>query len=132
MSMPVTEMIVGIAGGLFLLTAFLYFLRLVQAWLLHRTLRDAISRDSALAEGLLDRIAHSNSSEEQLSGDDRNGLVLIALGLAIAGFALIVNDPEWQRHGLGAALFPLLVGTALLGRHLWLRRIRGRDVAPRP
>lgn len=124
-AMPVTEMIVGIAGGLFLLTAFLYFLRFVQAWLLHRTLRDAISRDSALAEGLLGRIAQSDSANAQLGGDDRNGLVLIALGIAIAGFALVVNEPQWLRYAIGAALFPLLVGAVLLGRHVWLRRASG-------
>jgi hypothetical protein len=124
-AMPVTQMIVGITGGLLLLTAFVYFLRLVQAWLLHRTLRDAISRDSATAEGLLDRIAQSDSAKEHLGGDDRNGLVLIALGIAIAGFALVVNDAEWLRYGIGAALFPLLVGAVLLGRHVWLRRASG-------
>jgi hypothetical protein len=127
--MPVTEMIVGISGGLFLLVAFVYLLRLVQAWLLHRTLRDAIARDSALAEGLVERIDGRDRSNQQMQGDDRNGLVLIAIGLALAGFALIVNEPEWQRYGLGGALFPGLVGLALLARHVWLRRTLERDLA---
>jgi hypothetical protein len=74
---------------------------------------------------LLDRIAQSDSAKEHLGGDDRNGLVLIALGIAIAGFALVVNDAEWLRYGIGAALFPLLVGAVLLGRHVWLRRASG-------
>ena len=129
--MPVTEMIVGISAGVLMLTAFIYFLRLVEAWLLHRTLRDAISRDSALADGLLERVVRADSTGPGLHGDDRNGLVLVAFGIAIAGFALIVNDPEWQRYGIGAALFPALVGIALLARHIWLRRTLERDVAAR-
>ena len=55
--------------------------------------------------------------------------MLIAIGVAIAGFALIVNEPEWLRYGIGASLFPALVGGALLARHIWLRRTLERDVA---
>jgi hypothetical protein len=126
--MPVTEMIIGISAGLFMLTGFIYFLRLVQAWLLHRTLRDAIQRDSALAGGLIERLDGS-SRGQALGGDDRNGLVLIAIGVAIAGFAMIVNEPEWLRYGIGASLFPILVGGALLARHIWLRRVLERGIA---
>jgi hypothetical protein len=129
--MPVTEMIAGIAAGVFLLIAFVYFLRLVQAWLLHRTLREAISRDSALAKELIEKIGGVDPNELDAAGDDRTGLVLIAIGVAIAGFALIVNDTDWLRYGMGAALFPILVGAALLARHLWLRRKLDRDVAAR-
>ena len=47
--MPVTEMIVGMSAGLFFLVGFVFFLRLLQAWLLHRTVRKAIERDSPMA-----------------------------------------------------------------------------------
>ncbi len=126
--MPVTEMITGVAAGLFFLTGFVYFLRMLQAWLLHRTLRAAIKQNSTIAEHLADKIDGRESVNEDARGDDRNGLVLIALGIALAGFSIIVNDPQWLRYGLGAALFPALVGLALLGRHFWLRRSE-RDFA---
>lgn len=129
--MPVTEMIVGLSAGLFMLTAFVYFLRLIQAWMLHRSLREAIAKDSTLAGNLVDRIDGRDRSARELPGDDRNGLVLLAMGVALIGCALVVNDPEWLRYGLGAALFPLLVGAALIARHVWLRRTLERDVAAR-
>jgi hypothetical protein len=128
--MAVTEMISMVAVALFMLTAFVFFLKMIQAWMLHRTLRDAIKRDSATAAGLVDKIDRSGGDDVQrLGGDDRNGLVLIAIGLALLGFALVVDDPEWLRYGLGASLFPMLVGFALVGRHLWLRKVLERDLA---
>lgn len=119
------EMIGIIAVSLCMLTAFIYFLKLLQAWLLHRTLRNAIERDSSIAGDLVDKIDRSDWSDvgrQRLGSDDRNGLVLVAIGLAAFGFALVVNDPQWLRYGIGAALFPLLVGLALLVRHFWLKR----------
>ncbi len=57
------------------------------------------------------------------------GLVLVAIGLALVGMSLVVADPEWERYGLGAALFPLFVGAALIARHLWLGRQLEREIA---
>jgi hypothetical protein len=129
--MFVTEMITGISAGLLMLTGFIFFLRLIQAWMLHRTLRDAIQRDSALAPTLVDRIGSGDLSVPRFARptDDRTGLVLVAIGLALAGCSLIVNDPGWVRYGLGAALFPALVGAALLFRHYLLRRTNEADIA---
>lgn len=131
--MPITEMIVGISGGLFMLTGFIYLLRLVQAWMLHRTLRDAINRDSVLAPNLVERIGVGGLGAVPmgLGSDDRTGLVLVAVGLALVGCSLVVGDPEWMHYGLGGALFPLLVGVALLVRHYLLRRTAERDLAAR-
>ena len=128
--MPVTEMIGMIAVGLFFLLAFIYFMRLIQAWLLHRSLREAIKKDSAHAELLVDRIGRSDLDRSEAGTDDRTGMVLVAIGIAIAGFSLIANQQDWLRLGLGAALFPTLVGAALLLRHYLLRRAAGPDVAP--
>ena len=128
--MPVTEMITVSATGLFFLLAFIYFLRLLQAWMLHRSLREAIKRDSAHAGMLVDRIGRNDlGGFGQADTDDRTGMVLIAIALAIAGFSLIANQSDWLRLGLGAALFPGLVGAALLLRHYLLRRTAEPDVA---
>lgn len=127
--MPVTEMITMSAIGLFLLLGFIYFLRLIQAWLLHRSLREAIKRDSAHAERLVDRIGRGDLDRIEAGTDDRTGLVLVAIGIAIAGFTLLANQQDWLRLGLGAALFPTLVGAALLLRHYLVRRAAEPDVA---
>jgi hypothetical protein len=117
-------MIIGLGAGLFFLLGFIFLLRLIQAWLLHRTLRDAIKRDSAHAGTLVDRLGRGDLTEagEGPGTDDRTGLVLLAVGIAMAGFSLIVGDSQWLRYGLGAALFPSLVGAALLIRHRMLSR----------
>jgi hypothetical protein len=118
------ERISDLTAGFMMLVAFIYFLRLMQAWLLHRTLRRAIDRDSALAPTLVERIGGGDIGAPPVSSgnDDRTGLILVAAGLALGGFSLVVGDPEWLRYGLGGALFPLLVGAALLVRHYVLRR----------
>ena len=126
--MPVTEMITMSAIGLFILLGFIYFMRLIQAWMLHRSLREAIKKDSAHAELLVDRIGRGDLDRAEAGTDDRTGMVLVAIGIAIAGFSLIANQQDWLRLGLGAALFPTLVGAALLLRHYLLRRAAGPDV----
>ena len=126
-----TETIAIIGVSLCMLTAFIYFLKLIQAVLLHRTLRKAIERDSSVVGDLVDKIDRADwadTGRQGLGSDDRNGLVLVAVGLAAFGFAVVVNDPEWLRYGIGAALFPLLVGLALLARHFWLSRVIERDI----
>ena len=128
--MPVTEMIVGLSAGLFMLVGFVFLLRLIQAWMLHRTLRDAIQRDSAVAGTLVDRIGGGdlNVPKRTASNDDRTGMVLIAIGIAILGFSLIAGGHDW-REGVGASLFPMLVGAALLLRHHLQSRSGEPDVA---
>ena len=66
------------------------------------------------------------------AGDDRIALVLIAIGVAIAGFGLIQGAENAIRMTLGAALFPLLVGVALLvNRMLQKRALAGEQAAER-
>jgi hypothetical protein len=116
----IKDMVVAICMGLFLLIGFVYLLRLFQAAILHRTLR---------AQSLVERIASNDLSGPRFGGnDDRTGMVLIAFGIALAGFSLVAGDPQWLRYGTGGALFPILVGAALLLRHR-LVRTAGRDFA---
>jgi hypothetical protein len=114
---------------LFCLIAFVYFLRLVEIWLLHRSFREAIQRDSGVAATLVERLETSESRDARQRGDDRTGLLLIAAGLALVGFTLVVGDERWARFGVGSALFPLFAGLVLLGRHIWIRRGAGRGGA---
>lgn len=88
--------------------------RLIRASIQHRTIREALSRDSSAVPALLAGI------EEQQPGghnDDRMAFVLLALALALFLFGLIQGDPDDLRNMGGAALFPGLVGVALLIRH---------------
>lgn len=128
--MPVTEMVIGISAGLFMLVGFVFFLRLIQAWLLHRTLRDAIQRDSAVAGTLVDRIGGGdlNVPKRAASNDDRTGMVLVAIGIAVLGFSLLAGGDDW-REGVGASFFPTLVGAALLLRHYLQSRSGEPDLA---
>jgi hypothetical protein len=96
--------------------------RVLRAMMMHRTVREAMTRENALAPQLLDRIDEEKSAGR--FGDDRIGVVLIALGLAVIGFGLLAADADDMRNAAGVALFPLLVGAALLGRHLVIRRSR--------
>ena len=58
-------------------------------------------------------------------------MVLIALGVAMAGFAVIGfgDESEALRIIVGASLFPLLMGTALLIRRKLLKRELATEAA---
>ena len=92
--------------------------------MLHRSVREAMRSDSGLVPQLLDKLDEPRSTG---SGDDRTGLVLIAIGAAMFGFGLIQGEPEAIRGMSGLSLFPIFVGTVLAGRH-WLLRRRGADL----
>lgn len=101
---------------------FFLLARLLHAWMLHRSIRRALEAKSDAALPMIDKL---NKPYEHLGfgtrqgdapGDDRNGLVLIAIGLAMAGFGLIQGHEELIRLSAGAALFPAFVGAALLYR----------------
>ena len=89
--------------------------RLWRAAMQHKTIREAISRDSTAVPELLTVI----EPEPRPSGnnDDRTAMVLIALGLALLGFALIQGGVDAMKTMGGASLFPIFVGLALLLRH---------------
>jgi hypothetical protein len=95
--------------------------RLVRNRSMHKTLREAISRDSEAVQILVTRLDEAEPAASG-SGDDRIGLILIALAAALALYAMIVGDPEDVRQMGGMALFPGLVGAVLLGRTLWNKR----------
>jgi hypothetical protein len=95
--------------------------RLIRTGVQHKTIREAISRDSSAVPSLLTGI---EEPQPGTANDDRTGFVLVALALALFCFGLIQGDPDDIRNMSGAALFPLFVGIALLLR-FWLARRRG-------
>lgn len=91
--------------------------RLWRAGMLHRTIREAINRDSDAVGELL---AGVDEQHKPAGGnDDRTAMVLIALGLALLLFAVLQNSQDMLRQMGGASAFPIFVGIALLiRRHL--------------
>ena len=115
------DIIISIA----LVTGFVLFInqvgRILRAYAMHKTVRQALSRDSNLTPELLDRIEQDKATS---FGDGRIGLVLVAIAAAIFIFGLLMGDPDDIRESAGIAVFPLFVGGVLLGR-LWYLRRRG-------
>jgi len=95
--------------------------RLIRASIQHRTIREALSRDSAAVPALLAGIEEPQAGGQN---DDRMAFVLLALALALFLFGLIQGDPDDLRNMGGAALFPGLVGVALLIRHYFASKRR--------
>ena len=101
--------------------------RLLHAWMLHRSIRRALEAKSDTALAMIDKLnkpyEHLGVRTGDAPGDDRNGLVLLAIGLAMAGFGLIQGHEQMIRVSAGAALFPAFVGIALLYRRRLARGV---------
>ena len=106
--------------------AFILIARTIQAMLLHTTLRKAIESQSPHAADLIGKLNQPAANVRRIRqfNDDRNGIVLAAIGLAMAGYGVINAEHE----AIGAALFPLLVGLGLLLRHRMVTRAE-RDMS---
>jgi hypothetical protein len=90
--------------------------RMLRASMLHRTIREAISRDSPSLPLLLKGI--EEPSGDGGNNDDRTGIVLVALGLALFLLGMVTGSTDTG----GAGLFPALVGAALLLRYQLVKR----------
>ncbi|HWW58079.1 MAG TPA: hypothetical protein VN047_14405 [Sphingopyxis sp.] len=128
--LPTTEL-VAVSEGFFRLlenatlvalfiVGFFLLARLLHAWMLHRSIRRALDAKSDAVGPLIDKLnkpyEHVGGQSPDAPGDDRNALVLLAIGLAMAGFGLIQGQDELIRISTGAALFPAFVGIALFVR----------------
>ena len=99
---------------------FAHLTRLARNAALQRTIRRAIDRDSP---NLPDLVAHIGEEPKGTEAEEKAGLVLMALAVALALYAFIAapNAEELRNMG-GLAVFPGLVGAVLFGRALWTRR----------
>jgi len=95
--------------------------RILRTRFLHQTLREAMRSEGALNPSLLNKL---DDQQPDAGGDDRNGLVLLALGAAMIGYGLVA-DAGLLRQLTGMALFPIFVGAVLLARALRLNRRSG-------
>ena len=116
--MPTTEMIVMVAAFSALALSFINILRLIGTAIMHRTIRKAVERDPNAVQPLLEK-----------SGDDRLSVILIAVGVAMVVASLVIGDPGIVHVGCAAAVFPLIIGTALWLRLFLIERARRRGAA---
>ena len=92
---------------------------IVRAIAMHKTLRKAIEQGQALSPETIERL---DRTPEPGVADQRIGLVLIAIAIALfIASALNPGQDNW-RQLVTIGLFPLLVGGALLARPLLGRR----------
>lgn len=112
--------------------------RLIHAWMMHRSIRRALDAKSDSVTPLIEKLNKpyehigpwklgTTGSGSSANNEDRNGLVLLAIGLAMAGFGLIQGDEQMIREAAGAALFPAFVGIALLVRRRVARGAAAED-----
>ena len=116
MSEDVLMMIATVTGAVLIVA---HLARTRRAHLLQQTIREALRIDSSVVPALLDKI---DEQPQSANSDDRTGLVLIAIGAALFGYALIRGQPDEFRDIAGIALFPLFVGAVLLARFAFIAR----------
>ena len=141
---PPTTELVAVSEGFFRLlenitmvalfvVGFFLLARLLHAWMLHRSIRRALDAKSDAVSPLIDKLnkpyEHLGGQSPDTPGDDRNALVLLAIGLAMAGFGLIQGHEQLIRTSAGAALFPIFVGIALLVRRRLARAAAAEERA---
>jgi len=114
------DIIMMIAVCATVIVAIYQFARIVRTFAMHRTIREALLRGSVLTPELLARMDESAGPAK--GGDDRTGLVLIAIALALVGFGILMNSQDNLRAMAGISLFPLFVGLVLFGRDRLNRR----------
>src|SRR4051794_12592710 len=114
-----TVLLVAVFSAVIL--GFVNVLRLIGSAMLHRTLRRALDRDPSSAGPLIQQLAASGQGN---SDDGRLSTILVAIGIALIAASVVIGDPSWMHYGVAAALFPLLVGTALWLR-LYVQRRKG-------
>ena len=116
------DIIISISIAVAIVLIFNQLGRIFRAMMLHRTIRKGMIHNSSLTPELLEKIDEDKPATG--GGDDRIGLVLIAIGIAIIGMGVINGDADDIRNMAGISLFPLLVGAVLFGRH-WVRSRSG-------
>ena len=119
--MPATEMIVSVAVAAVIALIVIQLFRLFQTAIRHKTVRKVIEKDPGIAEKAIEEL----SKAPETAGDDRLGLILLALGIATLAASFTAGDTGgWTDYGVGASMFPLIVGAALMVRHFVIERTR--------
>ncbi len=100
-----------VIGGVFF--AF-YLFRYKTNHDLQQTVRAAIEQGQQLTPEVLDRLGRPTPRPH---ADLRRGVVLVALGVAVAVFGFALNEDDAIRPMIAIGAFPAIIGVAYLG--LW-------------
>lgn len=112
--------VIGIAAVI--LFAIAQVARTIRTGAMHKTLRKAIEQGEKLDPALIERL---DQSPKPGASDSRIGLVMVAIALALFLAAMMNPGQDNWRQLVTIALFPLLVGAALLIRPFLSARFRG-------
>lgn len=102
-------------GCIAFVTAFFFYLRFRSKRELQETMRQALEKGVELSPEVLERLGERPRTP---AADFRRGVILVAIGLACAGFGLALGQAQAIRPLTALAAFPFLIGLAYLG--LWL------------
>ncbi|MEJ2087484.1 MAG: DUF6249 domain-containing protein [Gammaproteobacteria bacterium] len=94
--------------------AYIFYLRYRHRQDIQQTLRAALDKGHDLSPELIASLAANIGGPH---ADLRRGVIAIAVGVALAGFAALVGEEDAQGPLMGLAMFPALVGVAYIG--LW-------------
>ncbi len=122
----------GVVVAVMVALALVLLARLLQSLLIHLALRKAIAANHPVVGELANKINQpfERTSAAELPGDDRNGMVLVAIGLAMGCGGWVLGEGQVFRIAAAASFFPLFVGLALLvRRQLVLRAIERENAA---
>jgi len=119
------DIIISVGIAAVLLFAVSQGSRIIRSGAAHKTLRKAIEQGQPLTPDMIKRF-ETKRAPDTGAADQRIGFVLVAIALALFGAALL-NPGDSSRDLATIALFPLLVGGALLLR---LRLASRRQVEP--
>ncbi|WP_260581753.1 hypothetical protein [Sphingopyxis sp. PET50] len=96
---------------------FFLLARLIHAWMMHRSIRRALEAKSDAVSPLIEKLNKpyehlgpwtAGGATANASNEDRNGLVLLAIGLAMAGFGLIQGHEQVIRAAARRRALPRL------------------------
>ncbi len=110
-----------VAGAIVFLALYFHFRNRREAQI---TVRTAIEQGQELSPEVLEAIK-PKTAERSKDADLRRGVVLIACGLGIGAFGVILGEQDAVRPLLGIGAAPFLVGLAFLC--LWLFHKRYAD-----
>lgn len=116
------DIIISIGIAAVLLFTIAQLSRIIRSNAMHKTLRKAIEQGQPLDPELIERL---DRTPESGVADQRIGLVLVALALALFAASAMNPGQDNYRQLVTIALFPLFVGAALLARPWLARRFRG-------
>ena len=97
----------------------LFYFRARTAADAHQTIRSALDNGQPLSVEIIESLCGPRSP---ISADLRRGVVFVAIGVALALFAVLLGEEDALRPLLALSAFPFSLGLAFVG--LWWR---GRD-----